>query len=216
MPKYELIHLSFGFMIMAQFMAQRMMTHLFALNPNSLKSSYLSIDSIHSNNPSLDHHSDSLKFFQIPFFWELMLVFLRSFSANVFKSSLSFCYFSFSSKNNLCWAEFNSILKETWMYTLEIVVLFPFKLAHSRKYSFSYLKSYHFHDGTKRSRSSQIRKNLKSISILLEAKPASEVVRMNLLKLNKSRPGPATASSVKKGSISTSQEVMLDLRLWGM
>ena len=74
--------------------------------------------------------------------------------------------------------EFNSVLKETLMYTSEIVVLFPFKLAHSRKYLFSYLKSYHFHDGTKRSRSSQIRKNLKSFSILLEAKPASEVVKM--------------------------------------
>ena len=109
--------------------------------------------------------------------------------------------------------EFNSVLKETLMYTLEIVVLFRCKFAHSRKYSFSYLKSYHFHDGTKRSRSSQIRKNLKSISILLEAIPASEVVRMNLRKLNKSRPGPATASSVKKGFISASQKVMLDLRL---
>ena len=94
--------------------------------------------------------------------------------------------------------EFNSVLKETLVYKLEIVVLFLFKLAHSRKYSFSYLKSYHFHDGTKRSRSTQIRKNLKSISILLEAKPASEVVKMKWLKLNKSRPGPATASSVKK------------------
>ena len=56
-------------------------------------------------------------------------------------------------------------------------------------------------------------KNLKLISILLEAKPASEVVKMKWLKLNKSRPGPATASSVKKGFISASQKVMVDLRL---
>ena len=33
--------------------------------------------------------------------------------------------------------EFNSVLKETLMYTLEIVVLFRCKFAHSRKYSFS-------------------------------------------------------------------------------